>query len=190
MGLFEDLSRFLETRIDEFLKNNPHLELQALDEKLREQERESNRLLLDLRGREKQVESQILAIAQEIQRWHVRIQKAQAAGRRDLAEPAQAHEASLIRQGNQLWGHMEILKDRINQTDQLLQKVKQRRQEVQAQLTQVQAARSAQAQAQNAWTTTAWSTSYSPKAPDPLEEKFAQWETEDELNRIKRNMGN
>jgi uncharacterized protein (TIGR04376 family) len=156
---------------------------------LREQERETNRLLLDLRGREKQVENQILAIAQEIQRWHGRIQKAHAAGRLDLAEPAQAHEASLLRQGNQLWGHMEILKDRIKQTELLLPKIKQRRQEVQEQLEQVRAARSAQAQAQNAWTTTAWSNSYSPKAPDPLEEKFAQWETEDELTRMKREMG-
>jgi uncharacterized protein (TIGR04376 family) len=189
MGLFEDLSHFLETRIDEFLKNNPHLELQALDEKLREQERETNQLLLDLRGREKQVENQILAIAQEIQRWHVRIQKAQAAGRLDLAEPAQAHEAALIRQGNQLWGHMEILKDRINQTDLLLPKIKQRRQEVQAQLAQVQAARSVQAQDHHTWTTTAWSNSYSPKAPDPLEEKFVQWESEDELHRMRRDIG-
>ncbi|HAG84825.1 MAG TPA: TIGR04376 family protein, partial [Cyanobacteria bacterium UBA12227] len=26
MGLFEDLNRFLENRLDEFLRNNPHLE--------------------------------------------------------------------------------------------------------------------------------------------------------------------
>ncbi len=52
MGLFEDLSRFLEDRLDEFLRENPHLELQALEDKLRDQEEEALRLLADLRLRE------------------------------------------------------------------------------------------------------------------------------------------
>ena len=64
MGLFDDVSQFLETRIDEFLKNNPHLELQALDEKLFEQERESDRLIVDLKSRLQGVESQIRTTAQ------------------------------------------------------------------------------------------------------------------------------
>ena len=51
MGLFDDVSKFLETQIDEFQKNNPHLELQALDEKLAEQQRESDRMLSDLKSR-------------------------------------------------------------------------------------------------------------------------------------------
>lgn len=29
MGLFEDFSNFFETRLEEFLKDNPHLELQS-----------------------------------------------------------------------------------------------------------------------------------------------------------------
>ncbi|MFW6316406.1 MAG: TIGR04376 family protein, partial [Cyanobacteriota bacterium] len=39
MSLLDDLTKFLETRLDEFLKNNPHLELQALEEQLREEEK-------------------------------------------------------------------------------------------------------------------------------------------------------
>ncbi|HEY9748351.1 MAG TPA: TIGR04376 family protein, partial [Allocoleopsis sp.] len=70
MGLFEDFSRFLETRLEEFLRNNPHLELQALEEQLREQEEEALRLMADLRLKEKQAQDNILATAQEIQRWH------------------------------------------------------------------------------------------------------------------------
>ena len=73
MGLFDDVSQFLETRIDEFLKNNPHLELQALDEKLFEQERESDRLIVDLKSRLQGVESQIRTTAQEIKLWHTLI---------------------------------------------------------------------------------------------------------------------
>jgi uncharacterized protein (TIGR04376 family) len=185
MGLFDDVSKFLEQRIDEFLKNNPHLELQALDEKLREQEMETVRLIGDLQARHKQVEAEILTTAQEVKRWHERIAKAKTAGRQDLVEPAQAHEANLIRQGNQHWGHMEVLKDRLSQTQSVLEKIRQRRQELKIKLEQAKAARAA-AQAQAA--TAAWNTGYVPKAMDPLEEKFAKWEADEEIQKMKRNL--
>lgn len=191
MGLFDDLGRFLETRIDEFLKNNPHLELQALEEKLYEQEQETRRLLADLRLREKQVESEILTTAQDIQRWHERIEKAKAAGRKDLWEPAEAHEASLLREGNQKWGQMQVLKERIQQTEELQRKIQIRRQEVQRELQQVRATQAAQAsqQASQYWAVDGWNQSSASKATDPLEQKFQQWETQEELEEMKRKMG-
>jgi len=97
VGVFEDLSRFLESRLEEFLRNNPHLELQALEEQLREQEQDSQRLIADLQLQEKKLENEILATAQEIQRWHIRIEKAKAANRFDLVQPAQEREAALLR---------------------------------------------------------------------------------------------
>ena len=48
MGLFDDLSRFLETRLEEFLKNNPHLELEAILEQLRQQEQDTSRLIIEI----------------------------------------------------------------------------------------------------------------------------------------------
>ncbi|MGK7915065.1 MAG: TIGR04376 family protein, partial [Prochloraceae cyanobacterium] len=48
MGLFEDFSHFLETRLDEFLRNNPHLELQAILEQLQEQEQDTLKLISQL----------------------------------------------------------------------------------------------------------------------------------------------
>lgn len=188
MGLFDDLSRFLENRLDEFLRNNPQLELQALDEKLREQEFETRRLLTDLKAREKQVESDILETAQEIQRWHIRIEKAKAAGRLDLAEPAQAHEAGLLREGNQKWGQMEVLRERMKQTEELLNKIQQRRQEVQVQINQVQTAKAAQANQR--WAVNGWNQNSSyVNAADPLEQQFRQWEAQEELEQMKRNLG-
>lgn len=189
MGLFDDLGRFLETRIDEFLKNNPQLELQALEEKLYQQEQETRRLLTDLRLREKQVESEILTTAQEIQRWHVRIEKARSAGRRDLAEPAESHEASLLREGNQKWGQMQVLKERIQQTEELQRKIQIRRQEVQSELRQVKSAQAAQVEQR--WAVDGWNQSFTEteKSTDPLEQKFRQWETQEELNEMKRNLG-
>ncbi|MBD2446308.1 TIGR04376 family protein [Nostoc sp. FACHB-152] len=191
MGLFDDLSRFLENRLEEFLRNNPQLELEALLEQLRQQEDDTLKLIADLQVQEKRSQDDILATAQEIQRWHIRVQKAKDAGREDLAAAAQQREAALLREGNQKWGHMQGLKDRINQSQELLRKIQVRRQEVQAKAKEAQTARAeAQAQQQrletNGWRNSPQSSSNS---FDDLEEKFRRWETEDELEQLKRNLG-
>lgn len=198
MGLFEDFSRFFETRLEEFLRNNPHLELQALEEQLREQEEETLRLVSSFRLREKQLKDDILATAQEVQRWHVRIQKAESAKRLDLAAPAKEREAQLLRQGNQLWGQMKGVQDRIQKTIELQQQIQTRRKEVKVKITQAEAARRA-SQSQQRKSTPGWeqatssSSSFQNRAystaADPLEETFQQWETEEELEQMKRDMG-
>lgn len=192
MGLFEDFSRFLETRLEEFLRNNPHLELQALEEQLREQEEEALRLTADLRLKEKKLQDDILATAQEIQRWHVRIDKAKAAGRWDLVKPAEEREAALLREGNQLWGQMQGLKDRLQQTQELQRKIQARRQEVKSKATEAEAARTAaQAQSSDSWQSIGWhrSDTYLHNAADPLEAQFKRWEMDEELDQMKKNMG-
>lgn len=190
MGLFDDLSRFLENRLEEFLRNNPHLELEALLEQLRQQEEDTLKLIADLQVQEKRSQEEILSTAQEIQRWHIRVQKAQNAGRQDLAAAAQQREAALLREGNQRWGHMQGLKERIDQSKELLRKIQVRRQEVQSKAAEAQTAR-AKAQTQQRLETNGWSNpsnSYS-SGFDDLEEKFRRWETEDELEQMKRNLG-
>ncbi len=191
MGLFEDFNRFLENRLEEFLRNNPHLELQALEEQLREQEEDTLRLIADLQLQEKGLQDDILAIAQDIQRWHERVEKAKSHGREDLAQGAQEREAALLRQGNQRWGQMEGVKQRITKSKELLQQVHIRRQEVREKAKEVEAAR-ASAQAQVRAETSGWnqSRSYSTfSGADPLEDKFKRWEMDEELEQIKRNMG-
>lgn len=192
MGLFEDFSRFLETRLEEFLRNNPHLELQVLEEQLRGQEEETARLMGDLRLQEQKLQQEILSTAQEIQRWHVRIEKAKSANRWDLVKPAQEREAALLREGNQRWGQMQVLKERIKQTEDLQRKIQVRRQEVKAKAVQAQAARTSARTEQQTWSTTGWnqSGSYSTfKGADPLEDQFRRWEMDEELDQLKRNMG-
>jgi len=191
VGLFEDFSRFLESRLEEFLRNNPHLELQALEEQLREQEDDTLRLIADLQLEQKRLQDDILAIAQDIQRWDERVGKAKSHGREDLARAAQEREATLLRQGNQRWGQMEGVKQRIVQSQELLRQIQTRRQEVQAKAKEVAAARSS-AQAQSRVETAAWNqgSSYNLNSgPDPLEDKFNRWEMEEELERMKRNLG-
>jgi uncharacterized protein (TIGR04376 family) len=190
VGLFDDLSRFLENRLEEFLRNNPHLELEALLEQLREQEEDTLKLIADLQIQEKRSQDEILSTAQEIQRWHIRVQKAKDANRQDLVSAASEREAALLREGNQRWGQMQGLKERINQSQELLRKIQQRRQEVQAKAAEAQTAR-AKAQTQERLETDGWwnQTSTSSASVDDLEEKFRRWETQDELEQMKRNLG-
>jgi len=65
-NLFDDVSRFLETQLEEFLKSHHQLELQALVEQLREQERDTAKLISALENERQRLEQQILATAQDI----------------------------------------------------------------------------------------------------------------------------
>ncbi len=184
MGLFDDINQFLEERLDEFLQNNPHLELQALEEQLREQEQDTTKLIAKLQLEEKSLQDQILAIANDIKTWHSRIGKAEKASRKDLADAAREREAELLRQGNQVWGQMEGVKQRTTKAQELLQQVKQKRQEL---------TKSVQAQATNAsssdtigWDRGGNSPQYH-RSTDPLEAKFQQWEVDEELEQMKKN---
>lgn len=191
MGLFEDFNRFLEDRLEEFLRNNPHLELQAIEEQLREQEEDTLRLIADLQQQQKGLQDEILTIAQDIQRWHERVEKAKTHGRLDLSQSAQEREAALLRQGNQRWGQMEGVKQRITQAQELMRQIQTRRQEVRAKAKEVEAAR-ATAQAQQRSQTMGWdkASNYSSfKGADPLEAQFQRWETDEEIEQIKRQMG-
>lgn len=191
MGLFDDFNRFLEDRLEEFLRNNPHLELQALEEQLREQEEDSLRLIADLKQQQKNLQDEILAIAQDIQRWHERVEKAQTHGRQDLAQAAQEREAALLRQGNQRWGQMEGVKQRIQQSQELIRQIQTRRQEVRTKAKEVEAARASsqdQSQAETfGWNQNSSRQSYS--GPDPLDDQFRRWELQEELDQMKRNLG-
>jgi uncharacterized protein (TIGR04376 family) len=188
MGLFDDINQFLEERLDEFLRDNPHLELQALEEQLKEQEQDTTKLIAKLQLEEKSLQDQILAIANDIQTWHGRITKAEQANRQDLADAAREREAELLRQGNQVWGQMEGVKQRTTKAQELLQQVKDKRQELK---TSVQA----QAQASNTyssdtigWDRGATSPQYR-RSADPLEAEFQKWEVDEELEQIRKNMG-
>ena len=190
MGLFDDLSRFLESRLEEFLRSNPHLELEALSEQLREQEEDTLRLIAELQAQEKRSQDDILTTAQEIQKWHIRVEKAKTANRLDLAQRAQEREAALLREGNQRWGQMQGIKERINQAKELLKRIQQRRQEVQTKAAEAQANRT-NYQAQQRFDTAGWNQSrnFSSGSADDLEAAFRRWETQDELEQMKRNMG-
>ncbi|MEL6496325.1 MAG: TIGR04376 family protein [Cyanobacteria bacterium J06623_7] len=187
MGIFDDINQFLEERLDEFLQNNPHLELQALEEQLREQEQDTTKLISRLQLEEKSLQDRVLAIANDIQTWHGRIGKAERANRQDLADAAKEREAELLRQGNQIWGQMEGVKQRTTQAKELLLQVKQKRQELK-QKVQNQA-RSANTTSSDTigWDRGGESPQYN-RGADPLEAEFQKWEVDEELERLRKNM--
>ena len=187
MGLFDDINQFLEERLDEFLRENPHLELQAIEEQLREQESDTTKLIARLQLEEKNLQDRVLAVANDIQTWHGRIGKAERANRQDLADAAREREAELLRQGNQIWGQMEGVKQRTAKAKDLLQQVKQKRKELK---------KTARSQPQSSSTyssdTVGWDRGASApqyrRSADPLEAEFQRWEVDEELEQIKRNM--
>ena len=188
MSIFDDISQFLESQLDEFLRNNPHLELQAIEEQLKEQERDTLKLLLDLKKQQQSLQDEIMAIASKIQTWHGRVTKAKNAGKEDLARAAQEREAALMREGNQVWGKMAGIKTSIAKSHELLQQIQQRRQEVKTQYEQTQTKSDRN---QNNNYTTGWNrgtTSQNRNAADPLEAEFQKWELNEELEQMKRNM--
>jgi uncharacterized protein (TIGR04376 family) len=134
MGLFNDVSTFLEERLEEFLRNNPHLELQALEEQLQSQESDAISLVADLQRQEKQLKDDVLGTAKEVQTWHLRIEKAIAANRPDLVKPAQEREATLLRQGNHLWGQMKGVQERSLKTKELVSQIQARQKEIRAKI--------------------------------------------------------
>ncbi|NJK55887.1 MAG: TIGR04376 family protein [Pleurocapsa sp. SU_5_0] len=189
MGLFDDINQFLEERLDEFLQNNPHLELQALEEQLREQEQDTTKLISRLQLEEKSLQDQILAIANDIQTWHGRIDKAEKANRQDLASAAREREAELLRQGNQIWGQMQGVKQRTTQAKELLLQVKRKRQEVK-QSTSTQANFTSTTNSSSdtiGWDRGGNSPQYR-RSADPLEAEFQKWEVDEELEQIKKNI--
>lgn len=193
MGLFDDINQFLEERLDEFLQDNPHLELQALEEQLREQEQDATKLITRLQSEEKNLQDQILAIANDVQTWHGRIAKAEKANRQDLADAAREREAELLRQGNQVWGQMAGVKQRTTQAQELLLQVKQKRQELK-QSAQAQSTNRTNASNTSTSDTIGWDRGANPpqyrRSADPLEAEFQKWEVDEELEQIKRNMNN
>ena len=191
MAVLEDISRFLETRLEEFIRNNPQIELQILEDKLHQQEAEITKLIVNSKLEEKKLQDRILEIAEEIRIWHDRTVKAESFNRPDLANPAKEREAALLRQGNQIWAQMEIVKKRAIDSQALQGQIQERRKEVQAKI--AAAAKTAKEKPASSSTTPLnWDSLYTPPFRDPddkLEETFRRWEMDEELSRLKRNMG-
>ncbi|MGK7911966.1 MAG: TIGR04376 family protein [Synechococcus sp.] len=189
MTIIDDLLHFLETRLEEFLRAHPKLELQALEEQLRQQESDTTKLIAETRADRQRLQQSILATAQEIKRWHERVEKARQANRPDLARGAQQREADLLNQGNQLWGQMQGAKERLQNMEELLRRVQQRRREVRDRIAEMARTHQAEAAASASAGVTdeEWSGWSQPSSNwNDLEREFQRFETDLELEAMKQ----
>ncbi|MBE9222673.1 TIGR04376 family protein [Cyanobacterium stanieri LEGE 03274] len=183
MGIFEDFSNFLESRLEEFLNSNPKLKLEVLSEELIAQEKETIKLILRLKAEQKKLEQEIIDLGQEIQKWHPRIEKARQSGRYDLAQEAEMREISLLQQGKIAWEKMEDTKKKIIESREILSSIEDKQKEVKLKMKQTQYSYGS-------------SQSYNYSSPqyttytdnlDPLEQKFREWEVDQELKDMRQN---
>ena len=105
----DNLERGLEERLEQFLRSNP-----TQDQLLREQHlQDRQRDLHNRRGQQqlqaRELRRQLLTIAEQVQAWTKRGEKAQRAGALELAERADQHVVGLMQQGRELWEEFEAL---------------------------------------------------------------------------------
>lgn len=90
----DELEARLEQLLDAFLQANPSQQALLRDQQLAEAQA---------------LRSELLQLAAEIQRWRLRVDKAQGAGANDLAAQAQHHLEQLMERGRGRWQRLEQL---------------------------------------------------------------------------------
>ena len=182
MGLFEDFSNFLESRLDEFLKSNPELNLTILEQEVKQQKKDTIKLINSLDSQQKILENKIVALGKDISVWHSRIDKAKQAGRFDLAQGAEEKQASLLQEGNVAWQKMEDVKQKSLDAKKLLITLEEKEREINMKLEQVRKVH------QSYSSSNKFDQKYTYSSNDDLETKFQQWEIEQELQNMKKNL--
>ncbi len=184
MGIFEDFTIFLESRIDEFLQSNPHLNLTIIAQELNAEKQDTLKLISRLESELKTIENNILNLGKEIQLWFDCIEKAKKAGRLDLASEAESRQSFLLNKGNLFWQEMEKTRQNIIKNKELLISLEAKQQEVNLKIAQLKA------KEQNNYSrpTDNNKYSYDGSSTDDLEAKFHQWEIEQELQDMKNNL--
>jgi uncharacterized protein (TIGR04376 family) len=183
MNIFEDLNRFLETKLEEFLKNNPDLQIQILLEQLEKEEKDTLKLIKQLENEKKSLEKEILTLGEDIKLWHGRIEQATKAKRDDLSSAAQERKATLLRQGNQVWARMSGVKEKTVKSQELLAQIQERKKEVQEKY-QREKINTKQTKSSDFETNT-WQNSSKYTSVDDLEAEFHRLEIDEELERLK-----
>jgi uncharacterized protein (TIGR04376 family) len=183
MSIFDNFSNFLESRLEEFLQSNPHLNLTIIAQELNTQKQDTIKSISRLELELKAIENNIVSLGKEIQIWHDRIEKAKKLGRLDLATEAENRQSLLLNQGNLLWQKMKINKNKIVENKQNLISLETKQQEVNLKVAQLKAKEENKFNSPSTNNQSFYENKY-----DDLEAKFHQWEIEQELQKMKNNL--
>ncbi len=167
----EQLEARLEQQLEAFLRANPAQEA-LLQQQERLEQRQQRRQAL---AQAEALRSELLHLASEIQQWRDRGQRARSAGASDLADRAEQQVLQLMERGRQRWQSLEQLGRQVRDTP------------------------TAASTRAAATTGTAQSTTQSNAAPnatttraagrEPLDQAWARFETEQELEALRRRHG-
>ena len=127
----DQLERKLEERLDAFLSSNPDQDRLLQEQHLQDRQRDLNSRRDQMQIQARDLRRQLLSLAEQVQAWGERTQKARNAGAEDLALRAEKHVNSLMDQGRDLWNELEELGQSFRDLDQrisgLNRKVSQQR---------------------------------------------------------------
>jgi len=100
---FEQLEARLEQQLEAFLRSNPAQEALLQEQEQQDRARARRERRLALQQQAEALRAELLELAAEINSWQQRVERARTAGAEDLAGRAEAHRVGLMERGRQRW---------------------------------------------------------------------------------------
>ena len=122
----DQLERNLEERLDAFLRSNPDQGRLLNEQHLQDRQRNLNSRRDQMQIQARDLRRQLLSLAEQVQAWGKRTNKARDAGAEDLALRAEQHVNSLMNQGRDLWNELDALGQSFRDLDQQISSLNQR----------------------------------------------------------------
>ena len=105
----DNLERSLEERLEQFLRSNPSQDQLLQEQHLQDRQRDLHNRRGQQQLQARELRRQLLTLAEQVQAWTKRGEKARGAGALELAQRADQHVVGLMQQGRELWEEFEAL---------------------------------------------------------------------------------
>ena len=105
----DNLERSLEERLEQFLRSNPSQDQLLQEQHLQDRQRDLHNRRGQQQLQARELRRQLLTLAEQVQAWTKRGEKARGAGALELAQRADQHVVGLMQQGRELWNEFEAL---------------------------------------------------------------------------------
>ena len=120
----DNLERGLEERLEQFLRSNPNQDQLLREQHLQDRQRDLHNRRGQQQLQARELRRQLLTLAEQVQAWDKRGEKAQRAGALELAQRADQHVAALMQQGRELWEEFEALGLQFSELEEQLNSLK------------------------------------------------------------------
>ena len=105
----DNLERSLEERLEQFLRSNPSQDQLLQEQHLQDRQRDLHNRRGQQQLQARELRRLLLTLAEQVQAWTKRSEKAREAGALELAQRAEQHVVGLMQQGRELWEEFEAL---------------------------------------------------------------------------------